>query len=113
MTFEATAPHHVRLRIEYLDTGVVLVITFFHQPIDAQKTRLWSWNLRNDIADGRCTPEETIAFQQAVGNEDRNLLEKFTIKSIPLDPTLEVHTRADRITLELRRMLADLVQAAR
>jgi phenylpropionate dioxygenase-like ring-hydroxylating dioxygenase large terminal subunit len=109
MIFEATAPHHVRLRIEYLDSGVVLVITFFHQPIDETTTRLWVWNIRNDLADGRCTPEETIAFQLAVGNEDRALLEKFTVKSVPIDPTFEVHTRADRITLELRRMLSDLV----
>jgi hypothetical protein len=29
-----------------------------------------------------------------------------------LDPTAEVHTRADRTTLELRRVLRDLVGAA-
>ena len=28
---------------------------------------------------------------------------------LPLDPRAEVHTRADRATLELRRVLADLV----
>ena len=33
-------------------------------------------------------------------------------KSIPLDLTAEVHTRADRITVELRRVLADLVTEA-
>jgi hypothetical protein len=28
---------------------------------------------------------------------------------LPLSPTAEVHTRADRTTLELRRVLSDLV----
>jgi hypothetical protein len=31
---------------------------------------------------------------------------------LPLDPQAEVHTRADRTTLELRRVLADLVRVA-
>jgi phenylpropionate dioxygenase-like ring-hydroxylating dioxygenase large terminal subunit len=31
--------------------------------------------------------------------------------ALPLDPTAEVHTRADRATLELRRVLGDLLVA--
>jgi hypothetical protein len=30
------------------------------------------------------------------------------IKAIPLDPGVETHTKADRITVELRRMLSDI-----
>ena len=38
--------------------------------------------------------------------------EAFDELVLPLAPNAEVHTRADRTTLELRRVLADLVGAA-
>lgn len=110
--FVCTGPHCLYLRITYPLEQVVLVITFFHQPLDARRTRLWSMNIRNDIADGRCAPEETVERQRVVGTEDKLLLEQLRRKAIPLDATVEVHTRADRITLEYRRLLADLVAAA-
>ena len=40
------------------------------------------------------------------------LLERIVSKAVPLDVQAEVHTRADRITLEMRRVLLDLVRAA-
>jgi vanillate O-demethylase monooxygenase subunit len=112
MRFTCTAPHHVYLRIDYPVEDVTLTILFFHQPVDAETTRLWAFNIRNDIADGRCTPSQTINFQLAVAREDQALLEQFPVKAVPLDPGVESHTRADKITVELRRMLADLVDAA-
>ena len=48
----------------------------------------------------------------AVAEEDRVLLERIVSKAVPLDVQAEVHTRADRITLEMRRVLLDLVRAA-
>ncbi len=112
MHFELTAPHSVRLRITYPVEGTILTILFFHQPLDRDRTRLWCFDLRNDIAAGRATVEETVELQRKVAEEDRWLLEQFAHRSVPLDPTLEVHTRADRITLELRRVLKDLISAA-
>jgi phenylpropionate dioxygenase-like ring-hydroxylating dioxygenase large terminal subunit len=112
LTFVATAPHHVYLRIEYLDTGIVMVSTFFHQPVDENTTKLWTWNLRSDIADGRATAADAVAFQAAVGAEDRLMLERLKVKAIPLDLTIEMHTNADRATVELRRLLHELVEAA-
>jgi phenylpropionate dioxygenase-like ring-hydroxylating dioxygenase large terminal subunit len=112
LTFVATAPHHVYLRIEYLDTGIVMVSTFFHQPVDENTTRLWTWTLRSDIADGHATAADAIDFQAAVGAEDRLMLERLKVKAIPLDLTAEMHTSADRATVELRRLLRDLVDAA-
>ena len=105
------APFAIRLRIHYPVENVVLTILFFHQPVDAVTTKLYCFDLRDDIADGRSTIEDTVAFQVAVATEDRHLLEQFPDKSVPLDTTAEVHTRADRITLEMRRVLADLVAA--
>lgn len=106
------APFAIRLRIDYPADDVVLTILFFHQPVDATTTKLYCFDLRNDIADGRSTVAETLAFQMAVAAEDQVLLERIPTKGTPLDVHAEVHTRADRITLEMRRVLADFVRAA-
>jgi vanillate O-demethylase monooxygenase subunit len=103
------APFTIRLRIEYLAEDVVLTILFFHQPVDATTTKLYCFDLRDDIADGRTTVEDTVAFQVAVAMEDKAMLERITEKWTPVDLTAEVHTRADRITVEYRRILADLI----
>lgn len=107
-----TPPHHVYLRLSYPDEQAVLTISFCHQPVNASTTRLFCTDYRNDIAD---TPEaiaEAVAFQMAVAEEDRALLERLRTKAVPLDPTAEFHSRADRITLEMRRVLRELVELA-
>jgi hypothetical protein len=106
MTIRYTAPFCVVMRLEYLDDDAVITAAFFMQPIDATRSRLFAVNWRNDILDGRCSREETIAFQQRVGAEDRRLLERLRSKWIPLDLRDEVHTRADATTVEMRRTLA-------
>jgi vanillate O-demethylase monooxygenase subunit len=111
-TWWYVAPFSIRLRIDYPADDVVLTILFFHQPVDATTTKLYCFDLRNDIADGRSTIEDTVAFQVAVAEEDRALLERIVSKAVPLDVGAEVHTRADRITVELRRVLLDLTRAA-
>ena len=107
MTFRCDAPHHVRLHIDYGADGD-LVLLFFHQPVDDQHTTLYCVALAENIADGRQQPEDHISFQAEVGREDRELLEQLVRKAVPLDPGVEAHTRADKITVELRRMLADI-----
>lgn len=108
-TFWYQAPYSLRLRIEYPAEDVVLTICFFHQPVDAHTTKVYVFDLRNDIADGHTTVEDAVAFQMAVGAEDKAMLEKFTTYATPIDLQAEVHTRADRNTVEMRRVLADLV----
>ena len=99
------------LRIHYASENAVLTISFCHQPVDLNTTRLFCTDYRNDIAD---TPEDrqrAVDFQLAVAMEDKALLERMHRKGVPLDVTAEVHTRADRITLEMRRVLGELVAA--
>ena len=48
----------------------------------------------------------------ALGHEDRDLLQRFASKAMPLDLADELHTKADRATIELRRALSDFVAAA-
>ena len=110
MRFTCTAPHHVRISLDYGEAGR-LVLLFFHQPLDVGRTRLYCTELAENVADGRVPADEATAFQLAVADEDRRVLERLERKAVPLAPGVEVHTRADRITVELRRVLADLVAA--
>lgn len=115
MQFECTAPHHLRLRLDYGEHGVV-VLLFFHQPVDVGATNLYCMQMDTAIPspdpdEERANVAHAIAFQQSVGAEDRQLLERIARKGVPLDLSAEVHTRADRITVELRRVLADLAAA--
>lgn len=111
-TWWYSVPFALRLRIEYHVDDVVLTILFFHQPVDRETTKVYVFDLRNDIRDGRSTVESAVAFQMAVGAEDKAMLERIVSKATPLDLQAEVHTRADRNTVEMRRILADLVSAS-
>jgi hypothetical protein len=113
MTLWFTAPFSVVMRLEYLDDDAVITAAFFMQPLDADHSRLFAVNWRDDILDGRCTPEQTIAFQQLVAAEDRTMLELLSAKWVPLDLRCEVHTRADATTVEMRRTLARVLGAPR
>lgn len=108
--FIFTAPHHVYLRVTYFEEDVVLAISFCHQPVNAKETRLFCTDYRNDIADTAEDRADAISFQLAVAAEDKALLERMHRKAVPLNPSAEYHSRADRITLEMRRVLADLVK---
>ncbi len=112
MTLWFTAPFCVMMRLEYLDDDATITAAFFLQPVDEEHTRLFAVNWRDDIHDGRCTPAETIAFQQQVGAEDRHMLEQLPAKWLPLDLRCEVHTRADATTVEMRRTLARVLDEA-
>ena len=111
-TFVYVAPFSIRLRIEYCAEDVVLTIAFFHQPVDATMT-------------SACTAS-TCATTSPTGGPPRMRPAPSSWPSRPRtvpcssgSPTsrsrsirsVEVHTRADRITLEMRRILGDLVNA--
>ncbi len=111
MEFECTAPHHLRLRLDYGEHGAT-VLLFFHQPVAVDRTRLYIMDLSTSRAGGMGDPRQAIDFQLTVGAEDRVILEQFPHKGLPLTAGVETHIKADRITVELRRVLGDLAQAA-
>ena len=111
LTYRYTAPFHMELEITYLDAGGTNVIGFFIAPADADNVRVYSTLWRNDLEGDRSRMDEAVAFEMAVVEEDLALQSKFDVLSVPLSVTAEVHTRADKTTLELRRVLIDLVAA--
>jgi len=109
MTYVYTAPFTATLRLDYVDAGGTNLIVFAVQPERDGQCRVYTTIYRDDIA-----PE---AMDDAVAFEERVLAEDLVIQAqmpstLPLDLTAEVHTKADRVTIELRRVLSEFLQRA-
>ncbi len=109
MTYVYRVPFSVRLRLDFLDAGGANVVAFFVQPETAEECRLYTLLYRDDTAGDAAAMAEAVAYQEAVMAEDLLVQERYEDNRLPLDLRREVHTRADRITLELRRLLRELV----
>jgi phenylpropionate dioxygenase-like ring-hydroxylating dioxygenase large terminal subunit len=113
LTYRYTAPFHLELAIEFLDAGGTNVIGFFVTPVSDDTVRIYSSLWRDDLGGSDERMREAIDFEVAIVEEDLRLQSRYEVLELPLDVTSEIHTRADRSTLELRRVLADLVVASR
>ena len=112
MQYVYTAPFAMRLRLDYLEAGGTNTITLFLQPETLDSCRVYMTVLRDDLGGDVDRLDDAIAYEQQVFDEDVAIQERYTTRSLPLDRTTEVHTRADRITVELRRVLGELVATA-
>jgi hypothetical protein len=112
LAYRLSAPFHLRLRIDFVEAGGSNVIGFFIQPESADSCRLFTTLWRDDLSGDAQRMADAVDFEVAVLREDLRVQEAFDALVLPLAPTAEVHTRADRITLELRRVLSELVAAA-
>jgi phenylpropionate dioxygenase-like ring-hydroxylating dioxygenase large terminal subunit len=110
MTFRYRAPLQLSLLLEYPMMGVTHNIAFFAQPERAEAARLFSIGVME--RDGGFSDEEysmRAEFENRVGAEDRAMQATFDQLRLPLDLTTEVHVRADRASIEYRRILRCLV----
>jgi phenylpropionate dioxygenase-like ring-hydroxylating dioxygenase large terminal subunit len=112
LTYRLVAPFHLVLRIDFVDSGGSNVIGFFIQPETGESCRLFTTLWRDDLEGDEERMREAVDFELAVLREDLRVQEAYHELVLPLEPRAEVHTRADRSTLELRRVLAELVEAA-
>jgi phenylpropionate dioxygenase-like ring-hydroxylating dioxygenase large terminal subunit len=112
LSYRLDAPFHLSLRINFLEAGGTNVIGFFISPETAETCRLFTTLWRDDLGGDERRMAEAIDFEVAVLREDLVIQAAFHELVLPLAPTAEVHTRADRTTLELRRVLRELVGAA-
>jgi len=112
VTYRVDAPFHLVLRLDFLDTGGANVIGFFLQPENETSCRIYSTLWRDDLTGDVQRMADAVDFEVQVVEEDLVIQQAYDVRALPLDATAEVHTRADRSTLELRRMLAELVAAA-
>jgi phenylpropionate dioxygenase-like ring-hydroxylating dioxygenase large terminal subunit len=111
VTFTYAPPFTARLRIDYQEAGGTNVILLTVQPVDDDHARVYFSILRDDLDGQAARMAACLADEDQISSEDLLLQEHFPDKSIPLDLTTEVHVRADRAGIELRRILGDLVTA--
>jgi phenylpropionate dioxygenase-like ring-hydroxylating dioxygenase large terminal subunit len=112
LEYRYRAPFSICLRIDYVEAGGSNVLDFYVQPEDDEHCRLYMSVYRNDLDGDPHRMAESVAFERKVLDEDLALQERYTDRRLPLDLTAEVHVKADRMTIELRRILGDLVAGA-
>jgi vanillate O-demethylase monooxygenase subunit len=112
MTYRYLAPFFGYLRLDYVDAGGTNVIAFLVQPESEETCRIYTVLWRNDLGEGVPDVATAAAFEQRVLDEDLRIQSRYRELALPLDLRTEVHTRADRNTMELRRVLAALVEQA-
>jgi phenylpropionate dioxygenase-like ring-hydroxylating dioxygenase large terminal subunit len=115
-TYVYRAPFQLLLRLEELDAGAVKSILFLLQPEDADSTRIYTCMLLSGIGGAAVVPPDAIAaevaFEEAVLAEDLALQSRMQSSGLPLSLRDELHVRADRLGVALRRTLADFATAA-
>ncbi len=111
LTYRYSAPYHLELALDFLDTGGTNVIGFFLVPVDNETVIIYSSLWRNDLEGSVERMDDAIAYEVAVVEEDLLVQSRYHRLELPLDLTSEVHVKADKTTIELRRILKDLIEA--
>jgi phenylpropionate dioxygenase-like ring-hydroxylating dioxygenase large terminal subunit len=106
---ELVQPFVFRGVLEYHETGLRHVLFKTATPVDDERTLFCQFVARNDNPDAERI-EGIVALDRMVQAEDKRLLEAIAA-DFPLDVHSEIHTKADRMTLEYRRALAELASA--
>jgi len=109
MTYRYQAPLTATLLLEYLDADGWQFLTFTATPEDESACRVYQTVTGPGLAD----PEEADSaakYEMSIFEEDLDLQRRaLSGLEFPLDPTAELHTRADRVSVEFRRVLAAAV----
>lgn len=101
-------PLTVRSTIAY-ETGLEHIILMLATPVDDEESYFTFVIWRND--DFSVPAEEVIAFDRAIGAEDKRMLE-LVPGTLPLDQTRTVSVQSDKASVEWRRQLAALLVGA-
>lgn len=78
------------------------VITLFVQPLAEDLCNVWPWMA---LFDDETPMTDLIHFQQTIFVQDRSILENQIPGLLPLDPGMEIPTRADLTSVAYRRWL--------
>lgn len=93
------------------DAGSDRVLLLCSTPIDAVSSLFTFvvWRDADEGLDDGVDDEDQLAFDRAVGAEDRAMLERLP-GELPLDAAATVNVQADRLSVEWRRQLRQLVR---
>ncbi|MGH1489568.1 MAG: Rieske 2Fe-2S domain-containing protein [Acidimicrobiales bacterium] len=107
MTTGFALPFTVRSTIAY-DDGLEHILLLCSTPVDDLHSLFTFVVWRND--DHNTDPEEIIAFDRAIGAEDKKMLEQVS-GTLPLGRTGLVNVQSDRPSVEWRRRFAEMIGA--
>jgi len=106
MTYRYQAPLTATLLLEFLDADGWLFLTFTAQPADERRCRLYQTATGPGLADPE-QAESAVKYEMSILEEDLDLQRRaLSGLEFPLDLAAELHTRADRVSVEFRRVLA-------
>jgi phenylpropionate dioxygenase-like ring-hydroxylating dioxygenase large terminal subunit len=109
MTYRYQAPLTATLLLEYLDAEGWQFLTFTVQPEDGRTCRVYQTVTGPGMTDPDVA-ESAAKYEMSIFEEDLDLQRRaLSGLEFPLDIAAELHTRADRVSVEFRRVLADAV----
>jgi vanillate O-demethylase monooxygenase subunit len=109
MTYRYQAPLTATLLLEYLDAEGWQFLTFTVQPEDERTCRVYQTVTGPGMADTE-RAESAAKYEMSIFDEDLELQRRaLSGLEFPLDVAAELHTRADRVAVEFRRVLAAAV----
>ncbi|GAA1758666.1 Rieske 2Fe-2S domain-containing protein [Luedemannella helvata] len=115
-TYVYRAPFQLLLRLEELDAGAVKTILFVMRPESLTSTVVYTKMLLRDIGGvalpGGAVVASEVAYEERVVGEDLALQAQLGLTGLPLVLRDELHVRADRLGVALRRALAAFVESA-
>jgi phenylpropionate dioxygenase-like ring-hydroxylating dioxygenase large terminal subunit len=114
MRYRYVAPYFVEITLDYPVMGGSMVVTFFAQPQRFDQARLYvglTFSHPDGLEDDEL--EERVSYERRVLAEDLALQLRFDVLDLPLGAGEESHVRADRASVEYRRLLTQLFLAAR
>lgn len=109
---QVLGPSTALVRIGFPMTGRTIVFLFACTPETRERTRLFKLMARDDFGGDAARMAEALEFEDRVLDEDLVVLEAYDEMGLALDLRTEVHTRADKLSVAYRRLLADLVATA-
>ena len=109
MTYRYQAPLAATLLLEYLDAEGWQFLTFVVTPEDERTCRVYQTVTGPGLSDSE-QADSAAKYEMSIFEEDLDLQRRaLSGLEFPLDPAAELHTRADRIAVEFRRVLASAV----
>ncbi len=113
MTYRYQAPLTATLLLEYLDAEGWQFLTFVVTPEDERSCRVYQTVTGPGLADAE-QAESAAKYEMSIFDEDLELQRRaLPGLEFPLDPAAELHTRADRVSVEFRRVLAAAMETGR
>ena len=112
LTKRGHASLSVVLRLGFPVTGATFGILFCCTPQTAERTRIHKLIARDDLGGDVARMVATIADEDQILQEDLAVLERYESMVLHLDPRVEVHTKADRLSVAWRRLMADFSELA-